>query len=277
MHTPVLLNEVIEGLYIKPNDLYIDATVGEGGHAVAMLRKGGRVLGIDADDRQLKRLQDLKAQYPCLTLAHGNFSNIEQIAREHGFNQVDGILFDLGLSWEQLQSLGRGLSFKKYDEALDMRLDITTENTAADYINRSSMSELDELFMRNAEEPASNKLALEIMNTRRTRKINTVSDLVNIIRKVTPDMWEKTATRIFQALRIEVNSEFENLKAGLEGAKNLINKTGRIAVISFHSREDRMVKQFIQKNHLLQITKKAIPGSRDKSFERSAKLRIFSL
>lgn len=277
MHHPVLLSQVVNGLDVVPDKTYIDATIGEGGHAVALLQKGGRVLGIDADDRQLKRLLDLKAQYPLLTLAHGNFAQIESIAKKNGFNQVDGILFDLGLSWEQLQSLGRGLSFKKYDEVLDMRLDITTSYTAADLLNKSSRSELNELFMRNAEEPASDRLALEIMNVRRTQGIHIVGDLVNIIRKVTPVLWEKTATRIFQALRIEVNSEFENLKAGLEGSKNLINKTGRVAVISFHSREDRIVKQFIQKNHLLQITKKAIAGNREKSYERSAKLRIFSL
>jgi len=277
MHHPVLLAQVIDGLDITPEKKYIDATIGEGGHVMAILRKGGCVLGIDADNRQLTYLQYLKEQYPRLTLIHGNFANIESIARENEFFPVDGILFDLGLSWEQLQSLGRGLSFKKYDEVLDMRLDLATDYTAADLLNKSSRSELNELFMRNAEEPASDRLAQEIMNVRRTHAINIVGDLVNIIRKVTPDSWEKTAVRIFQALRIEVNREFENLKAGLEGAKNVISKTGRIAVISFHSREDRIVKQFIQKNHLLPITKKAIPGSRDKSFERSAKLRIFSL
>ena len=278
MHTPVLLQEAIDGLKVKKDGLYIDATFGEGGHAIEIVRRGGKVLGIDLDQYQISNIkyQNDISKFKNLKLVQGNFNNIEQIAKENNFFPVDGILFDLGLSMAQIDSSGRGFSYNKLNEALDMRINLDYDEKAASIINRYSEEELYEIFAKYSEDLNSRAIAKATVFNRRLKKITIVGNLVRIIRETLKRSDEKTYRRIFQALRIKVNNEFENLQQGLRKSLAILKKDGRIAVITFHSLEDRLVKNFIRENNLVQVNKKIITGDRDLRFERSAKLRIIS-
>ncbi len=274
MHTPVLLQEIITGLHVKKDGLYIDATVGEGGHTKAILDLGGIVLGIDRDNNQIKKLKETLVS-PHLILEHGNYSEIEKIAKAHHFYPVDGVIFDLGLSWAQLSEKRRGFSYRNADELLDMRLDDDSGTiTAYQILNTYSKEKLYQMIALNSEEIKAADLAEAVVLQRKSRKYKTVGDLNKTIEKVMGKNAGKTYARMYQALRIEVNDEFNHLINGLEGSLNILNKKGMILVISFHSLEDRIVKQFIQKNNLIQKTKHVVKGDRKLSFERSAKLRI---
>lgn len=276
MHTPVLLQKVMEGLQIKPEGKYVDATVGEGGHTRAILEKGGYVLGLDRNKEQIMALQkSMKNDH--LTLKEGNFADIAELVPSQDKGNIDGVLFDLGLSWAQLKDLGRGFSYRNLEEPLDMRLDSEGELTAEYILNVYSEDELYEVFAKNSEEVKAKEIAESIVNYRTTKRYKKVHDLNKTIDKVMGANAGKTYSRIYQALRIEVNEEFENLKKGLEGALTVLKPGGKIAVISFHSLEDRIVKNFIREKRLKQISKKAIAGDRQLSFERSAHLRIFSI
>ncbi|MDO8610380.1 MAG: 16S rRNA (cytosine(1402)-N(4))-methyltransferase RsmH [bacterium] len=271
MHTPVLLQQVIENLDIQTNGLYIDATLGEGGYTREIIEHGGKVLAIDADINQISNFTSLKN----IQLVHGNFADIETIAKNNHFYPVDGIAFDLGLSMEQLNTSKRGFSYKKLMEPLDMRLDVENEVTAGEFINYSTQQELYELFARNSEEINSQAIAEAIVAKRKIRKLQTVGDLMQVLNKVTGEPNAQVNKRIFQALRIAVNEEFVNLSKGLEGSLKLIKDEGKIIVVTFHSLEDRIVKRFI-KTHGCHELKKSIKGRRDVSYERSATLRVFS-
>ncbi len=277
MHHAVLLKEVIEGLSIKPGGLYIDATFGQGGHAREILKRGGKVLGIDWDINQIQKLKVKYQNYKNLKLVVGNFAEIEKIAKENNFFPVDGILFDLGLSMEQIENSGRGFSYRKMNEPLDMRIDTDYEFNAEELVNSSDLKKLYEILARNSEEINSLAISQSIVRTRTLKRIKTVGDLIKIIDKTLGFKSQKTYARVFQALRIEVNDEINNLKKGLEGVLKISKIGGKIAIISFHSLEDRVVKQFIRKNILKQVNKKIIGGKGYKSFERSAKLRIIEI
>lgn len=272
MHTPVLLDQVIEALDIKKNGLYIDATFGEGGYSQAILDKGGKVLGVDLDGDQLKgsRVNGLTG----LKLVQGNFGNIEEIAKENNFIPVDGVIFDLGLSMRQISQSGRGFSFKKLNEPLDMRMNLETEMTAKYLLNHLSEAELFEVFAKNSEEIYSQKIAREIVVRRQFRRLETVANLLNCIERAVGEGNINVYKRIFQALRIQVNNEFENLKKGLIGAMKIIKKSGKIAVVTFHSLEDRIVKNFSKTEGVKLLNKKPLMNKRGRNFERSAKLRI---
>ncbi len=271
MHSPVLLNEAIEGLKVISGGLYIDATAGEGGHLKKILGKGGRVLGIDLDEDQINENRE-KIKSEKLTLVVGNFADIEKIAKSQGFSQVDGILFDLGLSYSQLSFLGRGFSYRRNEEPLDMRLSLRGEIRAADLVNSLSEDELYVVLAKNAEEINSRAIAHAIVSARRLRKIKTVGELLGLIDGVVGGQDEKVYARVFQALRMEVNEERSNLKKGLKGAMNLIKNEGRLVTITFHSVEDRMVKKFFIENKLKQIKK--LKGNKTSRYERSATLRV---
>ena len=280
MHTPVLLQEAINGLKVKKDGLYIDASFGEGGHAIEIIKQGGRVLGIELDEKQYQ-ISNIKYQKEIsniknLKLVCGNFKNISKIAKENNFFPVDGILFDLGLSMAQIDSSGRGFSYKKLDQSLDMRIDLSQEETAESIVNSYSEGELYEIFAKYSEELNSRAVAQTIFFTRRVKKIKTVKDLINAIKKAIGKEDVRVYRRIFQALRITVNKELDNLRKGLQGSLEILKKDGRIAVISFHSLEDRIVKNFIRANQLKQLNKKIIRGGQNFRFERSAKLRIIS-
>jgi 16S rRNA (cytosine1402-N4)-methyltransferase len=267
MHTPVLLKEVIESLDIKPGKKYIDATVGEAGHMSKIIELGGEVLGIDMDPQQIKNIKDAK-------VVAGNFADIEEIARANNFFPVDGVLFDLGLSMRQIRESGRGFSYQNLDEPLDMRIDVKNEQTSADLINSLSNDELYEIFAKYSEEIHSRAIADTVYESRKLGKFETVGDLVAAIDEAIGRSEKRVYSRIFQALRIAVNNEFENMKKGLKGAHDILSKNGRIAVITFHSLEDRIVKNFIKEKGLRMLTRKPIRADGDAQFERSAKLRI---
>ena len=272
MHEPVLLNEVLEALKVRSGGKYIDATVGDGGHSEEILKRGGKVLGIDIDEGSLKRAREkLKGA----VLVQGNFVDIERIAKENGFDQVDGILFDLGYSSSQIEDESVGLSFSK-DQPLDMRLDKNLGVTAADLINALPEGELTRMFREYGEELHAKRYAQAIVARRGLKRLETTKELTDLIVEASPGRDRlHPATRVFQALRIAVNRELENLELALPRAARLILPGGRMAIISFHSLEDRIVKRFgagVQPE-LIRPSEEEI--SRNPR-ARSAKLRVFT-
>lgn len=274
MHTPVLLPNVIQGLEIKEGKKYIDATVGEGGHLKSILDKKGVVLGIDWDERQIKSLRIHLKDNKNLTLAIGNFADIESIAKKHNFYPVDGVIFDLGLSMGQINKAGRGFSYKNLTELLDMRINQNTDVTAAELINKLNEEELYDAFSKYSEEIYSRPIAQSIVKRRSIKKIATVGDLLKAIDSALQKKDEKSYARIFQALRIAVNHELENLNDGMEGALKLLKPNGRLLTITFHSIEDRIVKQFIKRHDLEIYSKTFTQNTLGPAYERSAKLRV---
>lgn len=275
MHQPVLLKSAIDYLGVFKGGRYIDATIGEGGHTKAIVEKGGLVLGIDQDQDQIKLLKKFFEQNKLgeIKLVVSNFSQIDRIAKENDFVPVDGIIFDLGLSMRQLSQSGRGFSYKKPDDPLDMRLDLKQELTAAKLIKKLSPERLKNVLEKNSEEINAEAIVKQL---KKTKKIYLVADLLRAIDKALERKNEAVYQRVFQALRMAVNNDQENLKQGLLNSLKILKRTGRIVVISFHSVEDRLVKKFIKENHLKMINKKIIKGNRCLSFERSAKLRVIS-
>jgi len=249
-HTPVMVDEVLAALRVSPGGGYIDCTVGEGGHAEAVLGTtvpAPRLLGIDLDtEAQATAGKRLETYSERLTLAQGNFADLERLAAENGFMPADGVLFDLGLSSLQVETAERGFSFSRAGR-LDMRFDVTQELTAYDLVNRSTEGRLADIIYQFGEERTSRRLARSIV---RARPIESTVELAEVIagamggsarRRIHP------ATRSFQALRIAVNRELDNLREGLEQAIHVLGSTGRLAVISYHSLEDRLVKGFLRR------------------------------
>lgn len=276
MHTPVLLKEVVELLGAGPGKRIIDTTFGEGGHTKALLAAGARVLAIDRDVSQVESPK-AKVESTKLILKQGNFKDIAMIAKDADFFPVDGILFDLGLSYEQLKTGGKGLSYKNMNEPLDMRLDDSCATTAEQILRQYTEKNLAHMFMHNAEEILAGPLAKRILMQRVEQKELTVEWLVGVVNSVAKSNPRPTLTRVFQALRVEVNNEFENLEQALKGAISLLGPEGKVAVISFHSLEDRIVKRFIREHGYIQIGKKPVFGDKGLRFERSAVLRVFHL
>ncbi len=252
VHEPVLLAEVLHYLAPAPGGRYIDATFGGGGHARAILEAsapGGRLLAIDADPAAVARAEALAARYPGrLVPCHGNFRDLARLARRHGFDPADGILFDLGLSSDQLADPARGFSFQQ-PGPLDMRFDPTQGQSAAVIVNTWSEDELAELFWRFGEEPRARAIARAIVAERAREPIETTTQLAQLVERVVGRRRERIhpATRVFQALRIAVNRELEVLEPALEQAVELLRPGGRLVVIAFHSLEDRIVKQFFRR------------------------------
>lgn len=275
-HIPVLLNEVIEALRIVPGEKYIDCTVGLGGHTREIVKGGGIVLGIDRDAETIQKLKESELNEH-VTLVQGSFASIKELAGEKGFNQVSGILLDLGYSSWQLDSSGRGFSFTK-DEPLDMRYDLKTQEiTAADVVNKMSIVELIETIGTLGEEEKAVKIAQAIV---RARPIHTTSELVQALDKTIYHEKERHLARIFQAIRIVVNNELGIIRRTLPDAVSLLRPGGRLVVISFHSLEDRIIKQFYKDNEgvIKTVTKKPMTATweetKKNSRAKSAKLRI---
>lgn len=275
--------EVMELLDLRQNGLYVDATVGLGGHSEEILRligTEGRLIGIDRDDEVLKiagkRLSDKR-----VILKRGSFSDMESLFSSEGVSEVDGILFDLGVSMLQLKNLDRGFSFLS-DKRLDMRMDSKQRISAWDVVNRYPERELDRILREFGEERLSKKIAKAIIGCRNKSLIETCSELSKIVEAVYGGRGRiHPATKTFQALRIEVNRELIQLKEGLEAATRLLKRGGRLCVITYHSLEDRIVKHFLKdssgKGLLKIITKKprtpSIEETRLNPSSRSAKLR----
>ena len=276
MHSPVLLQNVIKSLDVNKKGLYIDATVGEGGHLREILERGGKTLALDIDDEQIAKVKNLFDTYikkGQLILSHNNFADLEKVARQYNFFPVDGILIDLGLSYRQIIESGRGLSYEKPNEILDMRLDKSIKVNARDIVKSYTEDELYELFAGNSEDINSRSIAENIVRSRSVRKINIVSDLIDVINKALNKKDMGTYARIFQALRMGVNNEIENLKSGMIAGSKILRKRGKLLIITFHSIEDRIVKNFVNNTDLF-VQMELIKGNQEYRYERSAKLRV---
>ena len=268
-HLPVMTVEVVRGLEVSRNGVYLDGTLGEGGHSLAILEAGytvgnpereegdsrpeapageGLVIGIDLDGRSAAAASQRLAGFGARFLAlQGNYADMVSLSAQNGVGQVDGVLLDLGFSSRQVGRPGYGLSFQS-DEPLDMRYDADQDLDAAGVVNNSSERELTDLFRRYGEEPRAAAIARAIVRERVGSPIESTAGLAALVERTSgrrPGHRLHPATRVFQALRIAVNGELENLRAGLEAAVALLRPGGRLAVISYHSLEDRIVKNFM--------------------------------
>jgi 16S rRNA (cytosine1402-N4)-methyltransferase len=253
-HIPVLAEEVMSMLGPAPGSLQIDATLGGGGHTERILEAtdpDGRLLGLDADGAAIARVAGrLQPRFgDRLTLRQANFRDLATVAREAGFDRVDGALFDLGLSSYQLADTERGFGFRA-GGPLDMRFDTSRGVPAAELLATLDANELTALFRRYGEEPKAGRIARAIVDARRTEPISTAEDLAALVERSAPPNPRQPrrthpATRVFQALRIAVNEELDALQEGLAAAVDLLRPGGRLVVLSYHSLEDRIVKRFI--------------------------------
>jgi 16S rRNA (cytosine1402-N4)-methyltransferase len=292
VHKSVLLEAVLEGLDIKENDIVLDGTLGGAGHSLEMARrlgKGGVLIGIDQDSNVLEHARAILAHATTsVLLIQGNFRIVDQIIGQQKFEKVDKILLDLGFSSDQLDNSGRGFSFLK-DEPLLMTLssDSSADRfTARDIINDWEEENIATIIKEYGEESFAKKIAKAVVVARMVKPIERTFELVEIIKSATPGWYHHRkshpATKTFQALRITVNDEIEALKEGLENGFKILNQNGLMAVISFHSLEDRLVKHYFREQSLVElgkvITKRPIIPERDEIMEnprsRSAKLRI---
>jgi len=286
-HVPVLASEVIEALGVAPGKRFIDATLGAGGHTGELVKRGATVLAIDQDkDALALATHHLKDRVPTafeegrIIIRHGNFSDIGEIAKEEGWDSVDGILFDLGISSMQLDHPERGISYRFTDAPLDMRMDTSSGDTAAQLVNQASREELYDIISEFGEEELAGKLADATVRARSVSVIETVGDLVSAVAAVVPneEARNRVLARVFQALRIAVNDELGVLKRGLESAFMVLKPGGRLVVISFHSLEDRIVKLFMRRRGLTMLKKHVVtPGTEEltqNKRSRSAKLRV---
>ena len=291
-HTPVLLKETIDLLQVKKGEKYIDATLGGGGHAGEILDLGGRVLGIDVDEEALdyvEKNEELRTKNKELILLKGNFRNLEEIAHLNNFDKVKGIIFDLGVSSHQLDEGERGFSFSK-SGPLDMRMDKALGVKASDLVNILTKGELYEIFIKLGEEHRARAISDGIVRARGISPIRTTEDLSKVIQEalgIRGEISEFTKAqinkRVFQALRIAVNDELGSIKEALPQSLNLLESGGRVAVISFHSLEDRIVKQSFKEFESAKmgkiITKKPVIAENEEINSnpraRSSKLRVF--
>jgi 16S rRNA (cytosine1402-N4)-methyltransferase len=250
-HQPVLLTEVIHGLNIKPDGIYLDLTIGRAGHATKIYDQltNGTLYGFDQDATAIQALQDWGKQHPRAHLVHDNFVNFPHQLEKIGVASVDGILLDLGVSSPQFDVPERGFSYR-FDGPLDMRMDQRRSITAASILETSDIKTLSNMFRDYADETFAYPIAKAIVNTRTTNPIKTTFALVDLIKRVKPKkaLSKKghPAKQVFQALRIAVNDEMNILKETLTASVNALKPEGRLAVISFHSGEDRLVKQMFQ-------------------------------
>lgn len=303
MHIPVLLKEVIAGLDPQENENFIDGTLGDGGHSKAILEKtspNGKVLAFDLDERSIAAAKkNLESFADRFIPVHSSYTNMQTVVEEKAFGPVNGVLLDLGFSSRQIDDPKRGFSFQ-HDAPLDMRFDTSSdEETAADFLRNASQGAVERVLKEYGEERYAKKIARAIKERPRDNPIKTTFELRDLIVDIYPKKYSKIhpATRTFQALRIQVNKELENVKEGLRQAVEVLAPGGRLAVISFHSLEDRIVKQYFKdqasdcicpkdfpqcvcdKESILQIkNRKVITATQEEIEEnpraRSAKLRV---
>lgn len=284
-HIPVMPKEVLDFLEVKRGAWYVDCTLGGGGHTEQILKKGGKVLGIDLDPdaiSEVSKKHDSEIKEGKLILENNNFIHIEQIVKKFNLKEVKGVLFDLGVSSHQLETPERGFSFN-LEAPLDMRMN-QQRISAKDLVNGLHENELVELFLKLGEERFAKRIARKIIEKRQIKPIETTNELANIILSVRPRTHsDRThpATRVFQALRIAVNDELNSLKETLPQALEVLEPSGRLIVISFHSLEDRIVKNYFkeweEKGKVKILTKKPVEPSEEEIDRnpraRSGKLR----
>ncbi|MEM9256035.1 MAG: 16S rRNA (cytosine(1402)-N(4))-methyltransferase RsmH [Pseudomonadota bacterium] len=246
-HDTVLLREAVEALVRRPDGYYVDGTFGRGGHSRAVLERlgeGGHLLAIDKDPQAAEAARSLVESEARFSFYHGSFAQLPHQLRRMGIGAVDGILLDLGVSSPQLDTAERGFSFQQ-DGPLDMRMDNSDGETAADWLSRASAEDIASVLRDFGEERYSRRIAAAIVAAREVAPLTTTAQLANVVSEANP-RWEKhkhPATRAFQAIRLKVNRELEDLQALLQVALNLLRTGGRLVVISFHSLEDRIVKR----------------------------------
>lgn len=290
-HLPVLKNEIVEYLGVEKNKDFVDCTLGEGGHTLAILEKNaplGKVIALEINPRLFKETKErMKEEIKSgrLILVNDSYVNLDKVLRKIKGVRVWGILFDLGLSSWHLEKSDRGFSFQK-EEPLIMRYDEKKGLTAQTIVNEWEENKIEEILKKYGQERFARKIAREIVERRKIKAIETTKDLVEIIGKAVPSWYKKKkihfATKTFQALRIAVNDELENLKIGLLKSLKILRKNGRLAVISFHSLEDKIVKDFFKTKEregtVIVLTRKPITPTKEEieinPRSRSAKLRV---
>jgi 16S rRNA (cytosine1402-N4)-methyltransferase len=253
MHVSVLLSETLDLLVTNPAGVYIDGTLGRGGHSKEILKRltpEGRLIGLDRDIEAIEQTTEiLKPFGEQAQRLHGNFADMKELCGQIGVTEVDGVLLDLGVSSPQLDVAERGFSFGK-DGPLDMRMDQTKGRSAADWVNEEDEQILADVIYRFGEERDSRRIARAIVQARESRRIERTLELAEIVERAKGGRRGPThpATKTFQALRMAVNAELESLEAGLEAGLSMLKEGGRMAVITFHSLEDRMVKEFFKRH-----------------------------
>ncbi len=303
IHKPVLLGEAIESLNLKKGSVVVDGTLGAGGHAIEIVKKilpRGKLIAIDRDERSIENFKGIISKKELIGVSD-NYANLENILRGLGIKTVDAILIDLGFNSDQIEDAQRGFSFQ-HDGPLDMRYSLKDQRlTAADVINNYPEEKLVEIFRNYGEEKFARNIARAVVVSRKEERINRTGKLVEIISANIPQRYKSSrihfATKVFQALRIEVNQELDNLRSFLDQSIGALASGGRLAVISFHSLEDRIVKNFFKlhskdcvcppkfpkcicqhRKSLKIITKKPIIATeeeiRNNSRSRSAKMRV---
>ena len=285
-HIPVMAAEAVEFLDCRPGRVYVDGTLGGAGHAQAILERSapdGILIGLDQDADAIANARNVLAPHADrVRLVHANFGELADVLSQLGLAGVDGILLDLGLSLYHLESSGRGFSFLR-DEPLDMRMDTRSNDTAEDLVNRLRVDDLKRIFQEYGEERFSGRIARQVVAARRRQPIRTSAELARIVCQAVPGGRRgriHPATRVFMALRIAVNREIERLEEFLSQLPALLNPGGRVCILSFHSLEDRVVKQrlkALEKVTLRILTRKVVrPGAEENAanpMARSAKLR----
>ncbi len=243
-HIPVLAEEVLTALAPQPGELFVDGTLGGGGHSESLLRAGAHVIGLDQDASALMHTSErLRVYGEAFHPVRANFRNLPAVLNDLGIGKIDGLLLDIGVSSHQLDTAGRGFSFQS-DGPLDMRMDQSAPLTATDLVNTADVEELIRIFRKYGEEPSSVRIAKHLVEVRQTQPFSTTAQLATAIESILPRRGKKhPATQIFQALRIAVNDELGALESILQDAPALLNCGARFAVITFHSLEDRLVKQ----------------------------------
>lgn len=289
-HVPVLVKEVLTALRCQSNGIYVDCTVGQGGMTSRILEAispGGLVIGIDRDVAALEMTRKRLASHPQLKLVHGNFTDLRSHLQELGVSNIDGIVFDLGISSAQLNDATRGFGFTS-EGPLDMRMDRTAGFTASELLERLSEAELSNIIFQYGEERYARRIARAIVRARAIRPMRITTELVSAVREAVPASYRHGrihfATRTFQALRIAVNHELDVLGSAFRAAVDVLNPGGRLCIISFHSLEDRIAKQTIRELSqgeeplLTKMTKKPVVASASEIAanprSRSAKLRV---
>jgi len=272
-HTPVMRDESVEALRIKPDGIYVDATFGGGGHSKAILRKlgpEGRLLAFDRDeDTAAHRIDD-----PRFTLIHADYAYLKNYLRAYGIREIDGLLADLGVSSHQFDTAERGFS-TRFEGPLDMRMDRSQEKTAAQILNEYDEGELARIFSQYGELRNARAVARSIIRYRKNQPLETTTDLLEAIQSHIPaKRRNKWLAQIFQALRIEVNGELESLKRLLRQAAEVIKPGGRLAVITYHSLEDRLVKRFIRSGNFDDRIEKDFYGHMHTPFRKTGKFRV---
>ncbi|NVK55703.1 MAG: 16S rRNA (cytosine(1402)-N(4))-methyltransferase RsmH [Alteromonadaceae bacterium] len=250
VHTSVLLNECLEGLAIKPDGIYIDATFGRGGHSgeiLAALGEKGRLIAFDRDPQAIESAQRF-ADDSRFQIVHSAFGDMQDVIERMGLSgQIDGVLMDLGVSSPQLDDAERGFSFLR-DGPLDMRMDTSRGQSAAEWLANAEEQDITQVIKEFGEEKFGKRIAHAIAEYRQNQPLTRTSELVDIIDQAVPvkDKYKHPATRTFQGIRIYINAELEQLRVGLKAATSILRTGGRMAIISFHSLEDRLVKRFMK-------------------------------